>query len=999
MRLVALVLILAVHLVYTDNSFNIGTVSQSGSLGAQYANSLYYRDSNFAAVATGNSSWAATYLVKDSVIQRTIANARSFVVLNVDIVTNNTCSSQPGCGYIYYAEVVTRALCYQAAAIPTAAFVCMPSLVSATDDFGAAIAGFDSCVYVSAPRVNYTGVVFPACAKALSLQTAFTPPGAASSWNQSEFGSALATNGLYLLVGAPGYNNGQGAVAIWDFRASNWTVLTNAQLTRLGASVAIDRSDSLRSPNFYVAGTSTNEFIVGQASRDGYQRYQQSEPSGTVSCSSVAIYNGVIAILMNRNALQLWANSSAIQRDNTLNWQMFSSLSITSSVVDGLPFPIALGSQFMVFANNKDNAGLMLYTTNRACAPGSIGTYACAQCETGTTTWSYSEFSRCEASLTSGALAGIIVGSILGAGLLITAVVLLCLYWKHRRAVADANTKQLMPVVTEVQVIQSGTTTATVQQPRLYRNFVMDTAATPTEPPPARDGVSVSPEHSTPSETFVNVPTLKLKASLRRKAAQPIAFTLDNDDTAALERAIALQNSPITGLSTHGLPGAIHSTPLLAVAESNPADTGTALGERRQIRWSGLSTDQSGRTGARSDDEEGEDEHDGERSPMEAPRLDVWTQLTPDSMIGAAHTLEREQRAPMMRSPQQQQPQIFVEDVKGQARAAGELVAQAIRGHVVPQTKPMASWEIKFEDIHLGEYIGRGAYGDVWKATIWGTTVAVKILLKADRELKEDFQNEVGTLLRLRHPNIVLFMGAALNKFAIATEFVEQGSLYDLIQSKPEEITYERVLRLSIGIAKGMNYLHLQRPPILHRDLKSPNVLVDAQWEAKIADFGMSKVKAATYVDTMCGSPPWMAPEVIVGGGYSEACDVYGWGVVLWELVTKRTPYADLMPVQVIAAKLGAIATIPLHEDLPADTPPLLVELIRQCTARDPTERPSFAEVLKRMGAISANLSPMATARESNVVTPLSVMSLTTLTGTNSVSSDAPESVSSSAQQ
>eukprot|EP00698_Gefionella_okellyi_P014722 TRINITY_DN4091_c0_g1_i1.p1 TRINITY_DN4091_c0_g1~~TRINITY_DN4091_c0_g1_i1.p1 ORF type:complete len:1166 (+),score=236.56 TRINITY_DN4091_c0_g1_i1:511-3498(+) len=273
------------------------------------------------------------------------------------------------------------------------------------------------------------------------------------------------------------------------------------------------------------------------------------------------------------------------------------------------------------------------------------------------------------------------------------------------------------------------------------------------------------------------------------------------------------------------------------------------------------------------------------------------------------------------------------------------------------------SWEIPYEHLEMSKFLGRGAYGDVWKGNLWGTEVACKMLLKSDKAVKDDFEAEVTTLSRMRHPNVVLFIGATLTKLCIVTEFVSRGSLFDILREDPDAITAQIAMKLIIGIAKGMNYLHQQRPPIIHRDLKTPNVLVDVNWEAKIADFGLAKIKQATFAQTMCGSPPWMAPEVVSGGGYGEAADTYSWGVMLWELATKRLPYEHLMPVQVLAAKLGALKVTPFHEDMDPATPAFIRDLIRDCTERDPAVRPSFKQILLRLdvqvsGGTSNTTSP-----------------------------------------
>jgi len=107
-----------------------------------------------------------------------------------------------------------------------------------------------------------------------------------------------------------------------------------------------------------------------------------------------------------------------------------------------------------------------------------------------------------------------------------------------------------------------------------------------------------------------------------------------------------------------------------------------------------------------------------------------------------------------------------------------------------------------------------------------------------------------------------------------------------------------------MAVARGMHYLHSRSPPILHLDLKSPNILVDEKWRVKIADFGMSRVRFSTLASARSefhGTPEWMAPEMLRAEPYDERADVYSFGVVCWELLTTRTPWDDLHPMQVVA--------------------------------------------------------------------------------------------------
>ncbi|KAG4996827.1 hypothetical protein JHK82_027620 [Glycine max] len=168
----------------------------------------------------------------------------------------------------------------------------------------------------------------------------------------------------------------------------------------------------------------------------------------------------------------------------------------------------------------------------------------------------------------------------------------------------------------------------------------------------------------------------------------------------------------------------------------------------------------------------------------------------------------------------------------------------------------------------------------------------------------EEFLKEVSLMKRLRHPNIVLLMGAVIqpSKLSIVTEYL--SSLYELLHmpNVGSSLSEKRCLSMAYDVASGMNYLHQMRPPIVHRDLKSPNLLVDDSYTVKVCDFGLSRTKANTFLSskTAAGTPEWMAPEVIRGELSNEKCDVFSFGVILWELVTLQQPWRQLNPSQVI---------------------------------------------------------------------------------------------------
>lgn len=238
----------------------------------------------------------------------------------------------------------------------------------------------------------------------------------------------------------------------------------------------------------------------------------------------------------------------------------------------------------------------------------------------------------------------------------------------------------------------------------------------------------------------------------------------------------------------------------------------------------------------------------------------------------------------------------------------------------------------------------------MYRADWHGSDVAVKVLTDQDvgeAQLKE-FLREIAIMKRVRHPNVVLFMGAVTKcpHLSIVTEYLPRGSLFRLINkaSAGEMLDLRRRLRMALDVAKGINYLHCLNPPIVHWDLKTPNMLVDKNWSVKVGDFGLSRFKANTFISSksVAGTPEWMAPEFLRGEPSNEKCDVYSFGVILWELMTMQQPWNGLSPAQVV----GAVAFQNRRLPIPQETVPELAALVESCWDDDPRQRPSFSSIV-----------------------------------------------------
>ncbi|KAL5712587.1 Serine/threonine-protein kinase edr1 [Ranunculus cassubicifolius] len=259
----------------------------------------------------------------------------------------------------------------------------------------------------------------------------------------------------------------------------------------------------------------------------------------------------------------------------------------------------------------------------------------------------------------------------------------------------------------------------------------------------------------------------------------------------------------------------------------------------------------------------------------------------------------------------------------------------------------VAELEIPWEDLYIGERIGLGSYGEVYRADWNGMEVAVKKFLDQDfyGDALDEFRSEVRIMRRLRHPNVVLFVGAVTRppNLSIVTEFLPRGSLYRILHRPNCQIDEKRRIKMALDVAMGMNCLHTSIPTIVHRDLKSLNLLVDDNWNVKVCDFGLSRLKHNTFLSSKstAGTPEWMAPEVLRNEPSNEKCDVYSFGVILWELATLRLPWSGMNQMQVV----GAVGFQNRRLDVPKELDPVVATIIRECWQTEPNLRPSFSQL------------------------------------------------------
>jgi len=284
---------------------------------------------------------------------------------------------------------------------------------------------------------------------------------------------------------------------------------------------------------------------------------------------------------------------------------------------------------------------------------------------------------------------------------------------------------------------------------------------------------------------------------------------------------------------------------------------------------------------------------------------------------------------------------------------------QKLSGRMLRASWHVEPWEIEFD---RRDRAGRGGFGEVFQGTWAGQPVAVKEVRDANPTDGDvcDFILEISLLSRLSHPNVIRFWRGCIDlrgshrTLLMVTEWMDRGVLSAYLhESQEPNLTLEQAQVLASGIGRGVAHLHQVR--VLHLDLKSPNVLLNSLWEVKLCDFGLAKLRQQTALHTTLRgvSPIWAPPEMFdeKAGGLTEKADVYSFGIIIFELTTRKLPYKDISQMQLPHVKTrGQLPQFP--EDMDAE----LAELARQCLSMRPSSRPA-------MRAALAQLRRIATAR------------------------------------
>jgi len=327
----------------------------------------------------------------------------------------------------------------------------------------------------------------------------------------------------------------------------------------------------------------------------------------------------------------------------------------------------------------------------------------------------------------------------------------------------------------------------------------------------------------------------------------------------------------------------------------------------------------------------------------------------------------------------------------------------------------LSNYFINYSALEKLEEIGSGAFGKVFRGKYEGEEVAIKELIVNGSDAVEtfrDFRREVWLHSVLRHDNIVPLRGYAItseetNKdvkdavssspisssssasssassftpdsercvFAMVMEYLPYGDLYHLLQKSTVPLPWELRIRIALDIAQGMLFLHSSHPPVLHHDLKSLNVLIkdlnpSAEVVAKIGDFGESRTAFSLSRRGNVINPVWLAPEVMEGTQYTTKSDVYSFGIILWEICSREKPYEEYtvsksqflsdLEDAILKGLRPSITNKISDKVLRASTenvcPPEYAKLAQQCWDANPSNRPTFDNIVVQLKEIQSLL-------------------------------------------
>lgn len=271
--------------------------------------------------------------------------------------------------------------------------------------------------------------------------------------------------------------------------------------------------------------------------------------------------------------------------------------------------------------------------------------------------------------------------------------------------------------------------------------------------------------------------------------------------------------------------------------------------------------------------------------------------------------------------------------------------------------------KVPYSALRFGDRLGEGGFGVVHKGEWERIPVAIKELTlhSLSREAQESFERETKVMFGLRHPNITQLLAVCVEPghFCLVMEYLSKGSLFTVLHDPTESLGLDIKYQIATQIAAALVLLHSRE--IVHRDLKSQNVLLDEAYNAKLSDFGLADIRTQTASiatkrvastatkESIQGTVAWMAPEALKRGRPTNKVDVWAFGMIVWEMLSRKLPFADAASQAIVIHWIASGE----RETIPEGTPPGLEQLIKDCWEEDPARRPEATVLFKRLQALA----------------------------------------------
>ena len=363
------------------------------------------------------------------------------------------------------------------------------------------------------------------------------------------------------------------------------------------------------------------------------------------------------------------------------------------------------------------------------------------------------------------------------------------------------------------------------------------------------------------------------------------------------------------------------------------------------------------------------------------PKKSMGTQTEPLSMPQNRHAMTKEQ---LERDNQRVDQKVKeAERAKGGGSKAeqkeGDIYINGLNVNefILSEFKrSLDAWIINYEELKFEELIASGSTCTVHKGVYKNMKVAIKRLLTPNSQdsvkFMKEFKRELSLLISLpHHPNLLTLIGFCIkaNNIFLVTEFCEGGTLFDILYRKhiDRKLTFRQKIKILLDVARGMQFLHQLKRQIIHRDLKSLNILIDKKikddsldFQAKIADFGLARSfdNPTEFVTKRMGTFHWMAPEIFSDKPYNTKTDMYAFAIIVWEIFAEKTPYYHLDSPTKIIKYVYYDNGRPYIDDCQFDErfKKDIVELIKKNWDKSGINRQEFDEVYKVLNRVLQNI-------------------------------------------